>query len=63
MYYNVLQRIFKKVRKDVNILLISIRISEEDKSWIEKYASAHDLSMSQVVRKAIKYFIQRQESK
>lgn len=37
---------------------LTIRISEEDKKLLEEYAKAHDLSMSQVVRKALKKFFE-----
>jgi predicted transcriptional regulator len=36
---------------------ISIRISEEEKEAIMKYAKENDLTMSQVMRKAIKEFL------
>lgn len=36
---------------------ISIRLSEEEKEAIQKYADQEDLSMSQVVRKAVKLFL------
>ncbi len=37
---------------------LTIRINEEDKRLLEEYAKAHDLSMSQVVRKALKKFFE-----
>ena len=36
---------------------ISIRVSEEEKEAIMKYAKENDLTMSQVMRKAIKEFL------
>ena len=40
---------------------ISIRIDEEMKEALNKYAEANDLSMSQVIRKAIKDFLKNKE--
>ena len=40
---------------------ISIRIDEEIKEALNKYAEANDLSMSQVIRKAIKDFLKDKE--
>ena len=40
---------------------ISIRIEEEEKEALQKYANDNDLSMSQVVRKAIKEFLRMNE--
>ena len=40
---------------------ISIRIDEEMKEALNKYAEANDLSMSQVIRKAIKDFLKDNE--
>lgn len=37
--------------------VLSIRIEEEDKEKLQKYAKDNDLSMSQVIRKAIKEFL------
>ena len=39
---------------------ISIRISEEEKEALQKYARDNDLSVSQVVRRAIRVFIEEQ---
>ena len=36
---------------------ISIRIDEEEKEALQKYAKEHDLTVSQVVRRAIKEFL------
>lgn len=36
---------------------ISIRIEEEEKEVLQKYAKEHDLTVSQVVRRAIKEFL------
>lgn len=38
---------------------ISIRLSEEEKEAIQKHADQEDLSMSQVVRKAIKEYLNK----
>ena len=40
---------------------ISIRIDEEMKEALNKYAEANDLSMSQVIRKVIKDFLKDKE--
>lgn len=40
---------------------ISIRIDEKEKELLNKYADENDLSMSQVVRKAIKEFLKDKE--
>lgn len=40
---------------------ISIRIEEEEKEALQKYANDNDLSVSQVVRKAIKEFLRMNE--
>lgn len=39
------------------LVKMSLRIAESEKEAIAQYAEAHDLSMSQVVRKAIKEFL------
>ena len=36
---------------------ISIRIEEEEKEALQKYAKEHDLTVSQFVRRAIKEFL------
>lgn len=38
----------------------SIALPEEEKAIIEKWAKKHDLSMSQVVRRAIKMYIKEE---
>jgi predicted transcriptional regulator len=46
------------LEKEVNLLTtISIRIEEEEKEALQKYAKEHDLTVSQVVRRAIKEFL------
>ena len=37
--------------------VMTVRVAEEDKEKIEKYAEENDLSASQVIRKAIKEFL------
>ena len=37
---------------------ISIRIEETEKEILQKYAKANDLTVSQVIRKAIKEFFE-----
>lgn len=39
------------------LVQMSLRLSESEKEAIAKYAAEHDLSMSQVLRKAIKEFL------
>jgi predicted transcriptional regulator len=36
---------------------VTIRIDDEEKEAIQRYAEQHDLSMSWVIRKAIKEFL------
>ena len=38
---------------------ISIRLDEKEKELLTKYAKENDLSVSQVVRKAIREFLER----
>ena len=38
---------------------VSFRISDEEREKIEAYADANDLSVSQVIRKAIKEFLDK----
>lgn len=40
---------------------LSLRIGIEEKELIAKYAEENDLSMSQVIRRAIKQFLKNQE--
>ena len=51
------------VMKGVSCIMatISIRIEEEEKEALQKYANDNDLSVSQVVRKAIKEFLRMNE--
>lgn len=39
---------------------IATRITEEEKQKIEKFAKEHDLTLSQILRKAIKEFMERE---
>ena len=41
------------------LVKISLRITEAEKQAITEYAEKNDLSMSQVVRKAIKEFLSK----
>ena len=54
---------FYIVMKGVSCIMatISIRIEEEEKEALQKYANDNDLSVSQVVRKAIKEFLRMNE--
>lgn len=38
---------------------ISFRISEEDKNRIQEYATQNEMTISQVVRKAVKEFLKQ----
>lgn len=40
---------------------ITFRLSDEEKIELENYADENDLSVSQVIRKAIKEFMDRQD--
>lgn len=42
---------------------ITIRLEESEKEAIARYANEHDLSMAQVVRRAIKIYLAEQENK
>lgn len=42
---------------------ISVRVTKEEKEALIKYAEKHDLTMSQVIRKALKEFLQDEEIK
>ena len=42
-----------------NMAKISLRIDEEDKKVLEKIAEEQDLSISQLVRRAIKEYIKK----
>ena len=54
---------FYIIMKGVSCIMatISIRIEEEEKEALQKYANDNDLSVSQVVRKAIKEFLRMNE--
>ena len=39
--------------------MLSIRIEDNDKEALQKYANENDLSVSQVIRKAIKEFLNK----
>lgn len=40
---------------------VSIRMEDIEKEQIQKYADAHDLSMSQVIRRAIRDFLAQEQ--
>lgn len=40
---------------------ISVRISQDEKKKIEEYAKKEDLTMSQIIRKALKEFFQNNQ--
>ena len=41
--------------------MLSIRIEDNDKEALQKYANKNDLSVSQVIRKAIKEFLSKEK--
>ena len=53
-------RTFQRGEKMTNI---GIRLEENEKQAIIEYANAHDLSISQVVRRAIKEFLAKENNK
>lgn len=40
---------------------LSIRIEDNDKEALQRYANENDLSVSQVIRKAIKEFLNKEK--
>lgn len=40
---------------------LSVRLSEEEKKRLEQYAKKEDLTMSQVIRKALREFLEQKE--
>lgn len=40
---------------------ITVRLSEEEKKALQKYAAEQDLTMSQIVRRALKEFLEKQK--
>lgn len=40
---------------------VSVRLEDSEKELLKEYADKHDLSMSQVIRKAIKELVNQQE--
>ena len=40
--------------------MLSIRVEDNDKEALQKYANENDLSVSQVIRKAIKEFLNKE---
>ena len=41
--------------------MLSIRIEDNDKEALQRYANENDLSVSQVIRKAIKEFLSKEK--
>ena len=41
--------------------MLSIRIEDNDKEALQKYANENDLSVSQVIRKAIKQILSKEK--
>jgi len=41
---------------------VSVRLEDNEKDQLKEYADKHDLSMSQVIRKAIKLLIAAEEN-
>lgn len=52
MYYEQFSYSIERLVNDLTT--ISIRLSEEEKKALQKFAKEHDLTISQVVRRAIK---------
>ncbi len=44
-----------------NMTSITVKISDDEKKNIANYAEEQDLTMSQVVRRALKYFFEQNE--
>lgn len=40
---------------------LSVRLSDEEKKRLEQYAKKEDLTMSQVIRKALREFLEQKE--
>lgn len=61
MQYNISASIKKGSENDLaneKMNSISVRISDDEKDLLSQYASSQDLTISQVVRRAIKEFLQ-----
>lgn len=61
MQYNISASIGKGSENDLaneKMNSISVRISDDEKDLLSQYASSQDLTISQVVRRAIKEFLQ-----
>ena len=43
------------------MLAMTVRVEEPEKEALQDYAKEHDLTVSQVIRRAIKEFLQRQK--
>lgn len=41
---------------------VSVRMEDAEKDALQKYAEENDLTMSQVIRKAVREFIQKENS-
>lgn len=41
---------------------LSVRISDEEKEKLEQFAKEQDLSMSQIIRKALKEYLDKEKS-
>ena len=41
---------------------LSVRISDEEKEKLEQFAKEQDLSMSQIIRKALKMYLDKEKS-
>ena len=42
----------------MNYSTVSVRLTEEEKKTLEEFAKVRDLTMSQVIRKAVKEYIE-----
>ena len=43
----------------MNYSTVSVRLTEEEKKDLEVFAKSYDLTMSQVIRKAVKEYIEK----
>lgn len=42
--------------------IVSIRLSDEEKKALQEFAAKQDLTMSQVIRRAIKEFLNKEQN-
>ena len=49
---------YLKWKEGVKVSTVSVRLSDEEKKRLEEYAKENDLTLSQVIRKALKNFLE-----